>query len=149
MTTTSPDHGTAPARRTTPSLFSELMSWMGDQAPIGHDFRIEELHEGDRRIVRADLPGIDPAADLEVLLEDDVLTIRAHRREETESEDRHVHRTEVRYGSLERSVRVPPGTSVDDVTASYVDGVLTVSMPLPVPPAARRIPVDHPEPPGD
>ena len=77
-----------------------------------------------------------------------MLTIRAHRREETESEDRHVHRTEVRYGSLERSVRVPPGTSVDDVTASYVDGVLTVSMPLPVPPAARRIPVDHPEPPG-
>ena len=107
---------------------------------VSPDIRIEEYIEGDRRVVRADIPGVDPAQDIELTVDGNVLRLRGERR--AEQHDR--QHTEIRYGSFERIVSLPPGTTASDVTAEYVDGVLTVTMPsMASTAAATKIPVTH------
>jgi HSP20 family protein len=57
---------------------------------------------------------------------DGVLTIRAERSEEKVEK----HRSEFRYGSFQRSIRLPAGAREDDISAAYRDGILTVTVPL-------------------
>lgn len=104
-----------------------------------HPIRVEEAMEDGTYVVRAELPGIDPERDVEITLEDDVLTVHAEREERTEEK----HRSEFRYGTFTRSLRLPAGARAEDVTAGYADGVLTVRVPMPTetPPARRRIQV--------
>ncbi|MDH6144308.1 MULTISPECIES: Hsp20/alpha crystallin family protein [Kitasatospora] len=92
----------------------------------GHMIRVEESTEEGAYVVRAELPGIDPAKDVEITVEDGTLTVKAERTEEKKDK----HRSEFRYGSFQRSVRLPAGAKEEDVTASYENGVLTVKAPL-------------------
>lgn len=85
--------------------------------------RIEEYVEDGRYVVRAELPGVSPD-DIDVVLSEGTLTIRAERTER----DVDKHRSEIRYGSMSRTVTLPPGADEDDVTADYTDGMLTVSV---------------------
>jgi HSP20 family protein len=124
------------------SLVSELMSWFGN-VPMQPEIKVEEYQEGERRIVRADLPGVDPDKDIAVTVDDGLLRLHGERR--AEQHDR--YRTEIRYGSFERVLSLPAGTKPEDVTAEYADGVLTVSMPLATTTAPQQIPVTHREPP--
>jgi HSP20 family protein len=90
----------------------------------------EEMHDG-TLVIRAELPGIDPGKDVEIDVTDDRMTIHAERRiEETEQKDGS-YRSEFRYGSLVRTIPLPKGTAVDDVKASYKDGILQVRVPVP------------------
>lgn len=93
-------------------------------------------------VVTAELPGIDPNA-VEVTLADDVLTIKGEKSEERETseDDRYLH--ERSYGTFQRRIALPAGTSADKMTAHYDKGVLTVRVTLPeeVQPEARHIPV--------
>jgi HSP20 family protein len=122
------------------SLFNELMSWMGSPA-TGPEIRVEEYLDQDRRVIRADLPGVDPEKDITLTIEGDLLRLRGQRRAEEHDE----HRTEIRYGAFERVMRVPYGTKPDDLTAEYVDGVLTVSMPATGSMTSTSVPVHHRE----
>jgi HSP20 family protein len=126
-------------RRNGTSVLSEVMAWLG--AEVEPEVRVEEWVEGDRRIIRADIPGVDPRQDIELTVDGSTLHLRGQRREE-EHDD---YRTEIRYGSFERLIGLPPGTTASDVRADYADGVLTVSMPAQAPPAPTRIPVTHRE----
>lgn len=94
--------------------------------------RVEQFHEGDSMVVRAELPGVDPDKDVQVEIVDHTLVISAERRQHEEKVGRHLHRSEFRYGSLTRSVVLPEGVDESRVTASYTDGVLEVRMPMPV-----------------
>ncbi len=58
------------------------------------------------------------------------LTISARREERKESKTDDSYRSEFRYGSFHRSIPVPAGTKVDDVAASYDDGILEVRVPV-------------------
>jgi HSP20 family protein len=122
------------------SLMSELMSWFGT-VPMQPEIKVEEYQEGERRIVRADLPGVDPDKDIAVTVDDGLLRLHGERR--AEEHDR--YRTEIRYGSFDRVLSLPAGTKAEDVTAEYADGVLTVSMPAPAPAPPQEIPVTHRE----
>ncbi len=124
-----------------PSLVSELMSWFGN-VPMQPEMRVEVFQEGERRIVRADLPGVDPDKDISVSVDDGLLHIHGERR----AEEHDQYRTEIRYGSFERVLTLPVGTKPEDVTAAYADGVLTVSMPAATHAAPQEIPVTHGEP---
>ena len=95
--------------------------------------RIEEQQTDDSIVIRAEMPGIDPDKDVEITLADDLLRIRAERRSETKEEKEGRTRSEFRYGSFERSMRVPKGVDADDVKASYKDGILEVRLPYKVP----------------
>ena len=87
---------------------------------------IEETR--DEFVVRADLPGVD-SKDVKVSLLGDVLTIRGERKQNHETKDQNVRRTERRYGSFERSFRLGVAVRVDLVKASYRDGVLEIHVP--------------------
>ncbi|MFI2205605.1 Hsp20/alpha crystallin family protein [Streptomyces sp. NPDC020192] len=87
--------------------------------------RIEDYMENDRYVMRAELPGMAPE-DIDVVISDGVLTVRAER---TEREVDKSH-NEIRYGEMSRSVTLPPGADEDDVKADYTNGMLTISVGL-------------------
>ena len=101
--------------------------------------RLEDDMKDGRYELRAELPGIDPAKDVDITARDGVLTIKAERRVRTESDGR----SEFSYGSFLRSVQLPPGAREDDITATYDKGILTVSVGISDAerPAHRRVQV--------
>ena len=132
---------TALTHRDGTSFLNELMTWMG-AATTEPSIKIEEFVDGDRHVIRADLPGVDPDKDIQLSVDGRVLRLWGERRAEEHDE----HRSEIRYGSFERLITLPAGTRVEDVTAEYVDGVLTVSMPAVGATEPAVIPVVHREP---
>ena len=92
--------------------------------------RLEQELKDDTLVVRAEIPGIDPDKDVEITLDEGVLRIKAERRSETKEEKEGSYFSEFRYGSFERAVRVPHEMVMDDVKASYKDGILEVEVPL-------------------
>ncbi len=93
--------------------------------------------------VSADIPGVEPA-DLEVAVEDGVLTVKGYRHYEDEtSENAEVTRVDERC-RFERRLRFPGEIVEGDVKAVYKNGVLTVTIPKPeeAKPEVRTIPVE-------
>ncbi len=106
--------------------------------------RVEEFAEGDTWVIRAELPGVDPDKDVDVSIHGGVLTVSAERREETQEgeEGKPGYRSEFRYGSYRRSLRLPVEVTADEVKATYTDGILEVRVPLSVEhPAPAKVPV--------
>ena len=93
-------------------------------------FRVEEYRDGPVMVVRAELPGIDPARDLDVTVVEGTLRIHGERTENYERKAREGYRSEFKYGSFTRDIPLPAGAKQDDVSASYHDGVLEVRVPL-------------------
>jgi HSP20 family protein len=94
-------------------------------------------------VVAAELPGIDEK-DVEVSLNEGVLTLRGERKSETEQKDekgKGYHRRERFYGSFERSIRLPADVDVEKTHASFSKGVLTVTLPKSAESRVRRIEV--------
>jgi HSP20 family protein len=138
-----------PARRhAVAARFPDLFDWLESPWPavlppgLARTFRVEDYTENGNYVIRAELPGLDPDNDVEVTVEPGLLTIHAERHEETK-EGRH---SEFKYGSLTRSVSLPEGADPDNITASYDQGILKVSVPVPgqAPPPSRRIAIGHP-----
>lgn len=90
---------------------------------------MEVIERPDAIVVRADLPGL-AADDIEVTVQDNVLTISGERRQESREENEGVVRSEVTYGSFARSIVLPDGADPENVKATFRDGVLEVSVPL-------------------
>ena len=80
--------------------------------------------------VRTDLPGVDPARDVTVLVEEGELVIRGERKQKTETKEKGYHRSELYTGYFERHFALPKGAAVDKIAATYGDGVLEVSVPI-------------------
>jgi HSP20 family protein len=103
--------------------------------------QVDVVRRGDKLVVRADVPGLD-RDDLQVDVEDNVLTIRGERREEHEDEDEGVFRTERSYGEFYRAIPLPDGVSADQCEAKYENGVLEVTLKVPDQARnSRRIPI--------
>jgi HSP20 family protein len=77
--------------------------------------------------VRVDLPGIDPK-DLDLSISGEMLSVRGEKRHEVEDEGKQWQRVERRYGSFQRSVRLPSTVDTEKVEATYKDGVLNVRL---------------------
>lgn len=91
-----------------------------------HVLRMEDESRDGYYLVRTELPGVDPIEDLEVTVRDGQLTIRADRRDTSES----TGRSEFVYGTFERTVTLPDGAEEEDIHATYDRGILTVSVPI-------------------
>ncbi|HAN71068.1 MAG TPA: molecular chaperone Hsp20 [Actinobacteria bacterium] len=120
-----------PLRAPLPSLISWLDSLWPAELDLAlratHGIRVEELSRDGEFILRAELPGIDVDKDLEVSLSGGVLTIEAVREESTDEE----HHSEFHYGRFRRSLMLPSGVQPSDLSASYEDGILEISVHLP------------------
>ena len=93
-------------------------------------------------VTRVDLPGMKKE-DVKVEVQDGCLTLSGERRKETKKEKDNVYREEREYGAFFRTVPLPKGAKADDVKATFANGVLEVTVPLPAAPEskARQIPV--------
>jgi len=97
-------------------------------APIrSFGFPRVEVSETDRELkVEAELPGMDEK-DLELLLDNGLLTLRGEKKSETEDKNRRV--SERYYGRFERQIPLPVEVQEDKISASFKKGVLTVTLP--------------------
>ncbi len=78
-------------------------------------------------VLHAELPGIDPAKDVDITVSNGQLTIKAERSEKKETNGR----SEFTYGSFTRSVTLPAGANEEDIKATYDKGILTVDVAVP------------------
>jgi HSP20 family protein len=92
--------------------------------------QVEVFERGNNIVVRADLPGLN-RDHVQVEVEDDVLVIRGERREERETTEGKLYRSERSYGSFYRAIPLPENTDSSAVQASFKDGVLEVLLPKP------------------
>jgi HSP20 family protein len=103
---------------------------------------IDVFEKDGRLVTKVDLPGLKKE-DVKVEVEDGYLRISGERKNETEETKDNVYRIEREFGSFYRSVPIPEGSNIDDVKATFADGVLEVSVPMankPAP-APRKIEV--------
>jgi HSP20 family molecular chaperone IbpA len=114
------------------SLLPDISDWWNaftpGVAPMrgGHLLRVEESVDDGHYVVRAEIPGIDPAKDVEVSVHGGLLTIKAERSETHEEQGR----SEFSYGSFERTVSLPEGAQDEGIDATYAKGILSVSVPM-------------------
>jgi HSP20 family protein len=91
-------------------------------------------------VIKADLPGVR-LEDVDVRLEENVLTLRGERRPEAAPEEE-FYRVERPVGRFERIVTLPQAIKGDECTADFAGGVLTVRVPKHAETQPRRIPID-------
>ena len=108
--------------------------------------KIDVFERDDRLVTRVDLPGMKKD-DVSVEVTDGHLALSGERKRETEEKKENMYRSEREYGSFYRAVPLPEGVKVEDVKATFADGVLEVSVPLPARPEAnvRRVQIEEPK----
>ena len=92
----------------------------------------------DSFVLKADLPGL-AEADVNVELDDNVLTISGERKAEHEDRKAGYYRVERSYGSFRRSLTLPEGVDAESVKATFDKGVLEVSVPKPAQQTPRKV----------
>ena len=102
---------------------------------------VDIFENKDQIVLEAELPGLKPE-DVNISIENNVLTIRGEKREErTEGEQGKWHLAERRYGTFTRSFVLPRDVDADNIQARFEDGVLSVSIPKSERARRRRIDV--------
>lgn len=88
-----------------------------------------DVSETDKELrIQAELPGVSEN-DIDVSLHEDVLTIRAEKKQERKEEREGVHFSERAFGTFQRSLRLPFQLNPDQVQARFENGVLSVTLP--------------------
>ena len=88
-----------------------------------------DIYEQEGNIVlKAELPGVDPK-DVDVRVENNVLTLRGERKLESDVKKEGYHRVERAYGTFSRSFTLPNVVDTEKIKAEYKDGVLQVTLP--------------------
>ncbi|MBI1847847.1 MAG: Hsp20/alpha crystallin family protein [Candidatus Rokubacteria bacterium] len=90
--------------------------------------------------VKVEVPGVDQK-DIGVSLQNQLLTIKGEKQQEKEDKDERYHRVERTYGAFTRTVRLPAPVMGEKATATFKNGVLTVTMPKAPEAKAAPIPV--------
>ena len=107
--------------------------------------RVDVFERDGRLVTKVDLPGVKKE-DVSVQVTDGHLALSVHRQQETEETKDNVYRSEREYGSFYRAVPLPQGIKLEDVKATFADGVLEVSVPLPAQPGTKSRTVEIQEP---
>jgi HSP20 family protein len=111
------------------SLFANpLGEWSPAQVFSAWSPALDVYQDKDNVTVHAELPGMKKE-EIQVALQDGVLTISGERKSSRNSEDTTIHRTERFEGSFQRSISLPAEVKADKVAAQYKNGVLTITLP--------------------
>jgi HSP20 family protein len=120
--------GWMPPMRWERSMFGDLPAmWMPPLDLKGFP-KVDVIDREDEVLVRAELPGVEKQ-DVNVMLADDVMTIKAESQRETKEEKGELHRSEIYRGSFQRSFTLPASVDESKAKATMKDGILEVVMP--------------------
>ena len=92
------------------------------------DLRVDVQEADDHYEISAELPGLDQK-DVELSIDDRVLTIKGEKKLESEREEKAYRISERRYGSFRRAFRLPDDADQDNIAAKFEKGILAVSVP--------------------
>ena len=136
------DNGNRQLTRDPFSFARDLFAWdMFDQpraAPAAFAPRFEVKETGDHYVFHADLPGVKEQ-DLDISLQNGVLTVSGSRQAEEKKEGESYYLYERKYGSFSRSFSLPDVADPDKVEADLADGILTISIGKRVEAKPRKI----------
>jgi HSP20 family protein len=100
-----------------------------------------DVFEKDGKVeIKIELPGV-AAKDIEISVDEGILTVSGEKREEKEVKEATYHRSERTYGKFSRQISLPANVDSDRATAKFTDGVLEITMPMRevIPPTAKKI----------
>src|SRR5919112_5941713 len=100
----------------------------GRATPMAWAPALDISERKDAYLVTVELPGVE-ADDLEITLEDGLLTIQGERHFAHDSSEQHFHRVERRYGAFRRSITLPAHVMAEGIQASVDNGVLQILVP--------------------
>ncbi|BFI96381.1 MAG: Hsp20/alpha crystallin family protein [Rhodanobacter sp.] len=103
--------------------------------------RVDVHEEAERFVIRADVPGVDPAG-IDVSMDKNVLSIRGERTAEAAADSSHCARRERPQGAFLRRFTLPDNVDAERITASNRHGVLEIALPKKAESAPRRIVIE-------
>jgi len=109
-----------------------------------HDGLVHSMdmyREKDDLVVKAELPGIQKK-DLEITLEDGVLTLKAEKKQEAVTEDATYYSTERHFGNYTRTITLPFDIDAEKISTSFKNGLLEMRLPKAEESKAKRIDID-------
>lgn len=89
---------------------------------------VDIKEEGQQFLIKADIPGVDPK-DIEIAMENGVLTIKGERQTESQEEGKNYKRVERVHGTFYRRFSLPDTANPDKITANGKNGVLEITIP--------------------
>jgi HSP20 family protein len=128
-----------------PSFRWPLARYQTDVEPTTWFPEVDVFEKDNRLVTKIDLPGMKKE-DVKVEITDGYLAISGERKSEAEEKKENFYRCEREYGNFYRAVPLPEGAKFEDILATFADGVLEVSVPLPAPVAAKPRKVEIKEP---
>jgi HSP20 family protein len=111
------------------SIFNELFERAGQESNLTTWAPAVDIFENEHElVVKADLPDVNPK-DLDIRVENNILSIRGERKFEKKSSEGNYLRVERSYGSFARSFSLANTVNSEAIKAEYQNGVLTLSLP--------------------
>ncbi len=114
---------------------NRLVLWPGLTSPLFDGAtpgammpRMDVTEDNEKITVTAELPGLTEG-DVELTLHDDVLVVKGEKRAGESRDEDNVYVSERRFGSFQRSIRMPENIDADAIDAHVENGVLTVTVP--------------------
>ncbi|HEY6991374.1 MAG TPA: Hsp20/alpha crystallin family protein [Bryobacteraceae bacterium] len=98
---------------------------------------LEITEKNGKFCIQTDLPGLRPD-DVKVEITGDRLTISGERKSENENREGGIYRSERRYGQFYREIALPEGVNADEAKANFHEGVLEITLPVPLQTSNRR-----------
>src|SRR3984957_7528733 len=110
-------------------LFSDVFERPGDESNLSSWAPAVDIYETEHElVVKADLPDVDPK-DLDIRVENNLLTIRGERKFEKKVNEENYLRVERAYGSFSRRFSLANTFNAEAINAGYQNGVLTLTIP--------------------
>jgi|SRR5262245_61794271 len=128
LATWNPFHDLARVEREMEEMFGRPLRWPWGDGERGWTPAVDMIDRQDEIMLRVDLPELDEK-DIEVTVQDGMVTIRGERKEEKEEKRKDYYYGERTYGAFARTLALPAGVDRDKVKATFTKGVLEVHLP--------------------
>ncbi|HUM16321.1 MAG TPA: Hsp20/alpha crystallin family protein [Candidatus Nitrosotalea sp.] len=122
--------GMGSLRREMDQLFDRLGEMKWDDLPALGDWTpsMDISETKDSLVAKVEVPGMEQK-DIQISLQENLLTIKGEKKQEKEEKDERFHRVERSYGAFIRTIRLPVAVDASKVTANFKNGLLTVTLP--------------------
>lgn len=111
-------------------LFNWAFGGRGDVSALSSNWlpAVDVYEDDDAFHIRADLPGLK-SEDIDITLDNNTLSISGEKKNENETKEENVYRSERYYGKFLRSIELPSAVDTSKIEANYKNGVLEIAVP--------------------